>query len=721
MQFVVFDFDGPIFDGRAAAALAIKKTIQNFESSFAPPRLSLSALALFGPKRIISVLYPDLDIADRNRVCAFYEEHLHESEQNLGIPETVREVLQTLRSSGFSLAIYSGRKTDDLQSLLHQAGTAQYFTFVGGTPTFTKPSGEFFRQLAQTNNISLSEIIYVGDSDWDYDSAIDGKVTYYHAGWTGEPSATAIKKADVVLESLADLVGLLVSSQAQISDSGDALKELVNAIPRNEFSFYAGAGVSVPSGIGGWEDHYHKVLMGLSAGFMAYDSDLPEVIQRLAANPVRAKRVFDAFRASFDLERCFPNAYHFAMLRSNATRIWTSNYDDLFEKARIVGQFGGTRIVSNDDTLLQSFGEPHLVIKMNGDFSSARFDEDLNWGLVFLQEQFDRAEKDRREVWRLFEDDYRQRSIIFVGVSFGDPVLRRILAVARQKISRTRYNHYLITKKATDSASRARQIMHAENLQRASIISVFTDSHDEILDHVQKISLTAYKPIVGFSGDVGRIENEELAANVIPDGMSLTAAEVGRACANLAAQLARNKIRITSGAAPFVGKPAVEAAFSINPLLAHFYLRRHGGSAYRATAPAIVVSGNDYESMRARFISELSLLIAIGGRSDSSGRSGTITEVEMAIDRCIPVLLLTPAGGDVKQQYNRLRTRMDKAYKDETLTRTIAELNDEINLLAPSDLLSYATENLPDRVEKLLRVLMGAAIALQAGAQSRDW
>ena len=72
---------------------------------------------------------------------------------------------------------------------------------------------------------------------------------------------------------------------------------------------------------------------------------------------------------------------------------------------------------------------------MNGDFDSAQYRSDLDWDLVFLEEQFDTAELKRREIWRLFEDDYRNKLIVFIGVSFKDPALRRILSVTAQSNS----------------------------------------------------------------------------------------------------------------------------------------------------------------------------------------------------------------------------------------------------------------------------------------------
>ena len=90
MRYVVFDFDGPLFDGRKAAAIALERTLTHFDSTYPRPSLSFSALALFGPKRLLSVVYPELGIAERERVCLYYLEQLHACERNIGVDEAVR-------------------------------------------------------------------------------------------------------------------------------------------------------------------------------------------------------------------------------------------------------------------------------------------------------------------------------------------------------------------------------------------------------------------------------------------------------------------------------------------------------------------------------------------------------------------------------------------------------------------------------------------------------
>ena len=310
------------------------------------------------------------------------------------------------------------------------------------------------------------------------------------------------------------------------------------------------------------------------------------------------------------------------MLRSDAQHIWTSNYDDLFEKANTDARTIRS-IIHDDESLLKEASSTRIVIKMKGDFEAARFRDDLNWGLVFLQEQFDRAEQQRPEIWRRFEDDYRHKSILFVGMSFRDPVLRRIVAVARQRIPRTQRNHYIFIKRDSDPVSRVKQVMFAENLRRASICTVFRDSYEEIADCVARIAMISCRPIVGFSGDVGTL-HAPVDPDRVADGLLTTPAQIHAICHSAGRELARKGFRITSGCAPFVGIPAVEAASEVASTNARFYLRRGGGTKYTGRAAVVVSKREDYESMRQQFIPELSVLIAIAGLTPPGKSSGPL-------------------------------------------------------------------------------------------------
>src|ERR1700722_7346560 len=213
MQHIVFDFDGPIFDGRRAAVLALNRTFDHFEKLYGRPQLYLDTLPLFPPNMLISLLYRKLDLVDREPIQIFYQDLLHAAEREIGIDKTVRERLEVLKDNGFKLAIFSGRQLDDLQSVLQDLGLARYFSSLGCRPQYHKPSGQYLRDLAAEFGVSMPEMPFLGDSDLDYLSADAADATYYHAGWSGEPNAKAFRQARAVFGSLTDFVDFVVEER----------------------------------------------------------------------------------------------------------------------------------------------------------------------------------------------------------------------------------------------------------------------------------------------------------------------------------------------------------------------------------------------------------------------------------------------------------------------------------------------------------------------------
>ena len=219
----------------------------------------------------------------------------------------------------------------------------------------------------------------------------------------------------MLLRSVEDMTAVLCDTPRRSLASHQSMPtNLVEAIRAGRLVFYAGAGVSVPSGIGGWEDHYLPIMRRLHVGPWIDDFNLPELLQLVAADSARSENVYRLFKQSFADRQPRPNAYHYAMIRSGASHIWTTNYDQLFESTLVGGGFPH-RVVKNDRELLENFEHSQLIVKMNGDFEHSTYAANLDWGIVLLEEQFDLAESRRREIWRFFEDDYRSASIVFVG------------------------------------------------------------------------------------------------------------------------------------------------------------------------------------------------------------------------------------------------------------------------------------------------------------------
>jgi phosphoglycolate phosphatase-like HAD superfamily hydrolase len=712
---LIIDLDGPLFNGREAMLKAMNATVEQFAELHGRPSRNLKSLPLLAPTELIHLVYAETDLPpnDLSHVREYYRDVLKRTEDLIDIEQPVRKWLATMVQYRWSLAILTSRREEEAVSLLTAKGVAAQFKVVVGRDSgpMQKPSGAGITSILEKLSKSSVSAVMVGDSDSDFAAAKAAGVAYIHAGWSTEPSTVQLLNPSLVVGRPQDVCDALQASPLTLSPAG--LPDLlVKAIELGDLALFAGAGVSIPSGLGGWKEHYQPLLEQTGVNWMTGTRDLPDVLQLACTTDEGSLKVFDEFKNSFG-GRPRPNYYHFAMLRTLARRIWTSNYDQLFERAIDIGGLD-QRVVKDDKELLNNYAAGRLVIKVNGDFEDATFDKNLRWGVVLTRQQFDRALTERPEVWRLFEDDFRNRSLVFVGVSFQDPILRQVVAIATDRIPRTHHTHYLLAKVPDNPMERTLQTREAQNLEKFHIRTLWFQTHADIRHFVAKVAVVARRPIVGVAGSTQTQGLGSDSDSVVLLNGQLKAAQLRELNVVLGQVLARQGYRVTSGGAPYVGMEAVEAAFVIRPSCARFYFRHGGGRNYRRLAPAIIVEGAGYGDMRRRFIGELSLLIAMGGHRVDGDDGGVEEEIKLATEFGVPVLLFPQAGGDVARLRGSFMDNLGTRYSGEVLSSAIRQANETCATVAPEELQNFVRRDFACIVENVLEALVESTIDAKA-------
>ncbi len=714
---VIADFDGPIFDGRAARQTAYEQTLEKFADAVGKPDLDLRGVPLYGPQRFIDLMYSPFGLSRRKlaEICSFYTTKLYAAEGEMSVSADVLTWLAAMQGTGIDMAILTNRKTSEVTALVTQLGISEYFRLIVGRdgPVRPKPAPDPIIHIMAELGARPEDTVVIGDSDSDYEAANAAGVSYYHVGWSAEPTTVATRFPALVIEELNDFCSIISKARRSPFITKDLPSSLLNALEEGNLSWFAGAGVSIPSGLGSWHSHYYNLFRRLGIAWMTRYRDIPDTLQLACSDPHLASELFDAFKNSFGAVHK-PSGYHFAMIRSLAARIWTSNYDQLFERAIDRSGVEGRRVVRDDSGLLNHFRDSRLVIKVNGDFENATFHQDLDWGVVATQEQFDKADAQRREIWRLFEDDYRNRCLIFVGISLQDPILRRVVALAASRVPRTRHLHYLLLRVPADPSEYVLQSLAAKNLERYGIETLFFTDFPGIQDFVSRIAVRSRRPIIGISGDT-ETADPEVDSKVLPGGF-VNGAALRAINSALGRVLANARLRVTSGCAPYVGREAVNSAFEVNDAMGRFYLRKGGGRAYQRTAPAIIVNSPSYDGMRERFIGEVSVLIAMGGRSGDLSNSGVIDEINRATQLRAPVLLIPQVGGDVSQYHPEFMRRLSEYYEDAGLCQAVRNANEVISSISPQELLTFARTRMVRQVENVLHALVEAACEATAAS-----
>jgi HAD superfamily hydrolase (TIGR01549 family) len=718
---VIFDFDGPLFDGRSARNRALRQVHDEVCAEFGPFDIEIDQLPLLTPDAtLISTYAQRQDILKRlDHFDQRFREAIKAEELTQPFIEGTLATIDELRKKGCKIAILSLRPEAELKALLRTLRAPRRFDYVSGrdTPPAAKPARESVLEICGAAGASPERTIFVGDTDIDLNTARAAGVEYFHAGWSKEPSSRSVPDCNLVLQRPGELVILVAGSQASPREMFDT-QSAARAILEGPFSFFAGAGVSVASGVGDWKNAYKPVLGRFFPERLMTGYSLPELLDLICAVDMAPEQLFDAFKKAFNDVTPQPSEYHFSMVRSACSTIWTTNYDTLFERARDNARESMYTVTSNAD-MQDSFGAGRLIVKVNGDFNSAKFDpHSRNWNIVLTEEQFDRSEVERPEIWRYFEDEYRSSSLIFVGVSFGDPMLKRILSIASRRVMRTRRKHFVLMKRPRTHGELLIFNRQSEVLRSRNLFVLGFDDYPDIADFVSQVCAMSRRPAVGFSGithfaapDGREPSAADLASNPLPGGQ-LSKSRTAVLAADMGRLLAERGYRVISGHGLGVGVAAVQAAHDIDASRAKFVIRKEGKTIVRRGVSVAYVEGaSNYSAARRKLVGSSAIMIAMGGNSvDEKGvepiASGTADEVLQAIEAQTPVLLFPQCGGDVYACRETFLQRMKDGYRDAAVRDNTIRLNQQIAGLSSDDLIDFVGIDFTNAVDRLITALI---------------
>lgn len=174
---LVFDWDGTLIDSieRIATSLQIASELvcgMHISSSAARNVIGLGLI------EAVSQLHPEADDATINALCEAYKQHyLYESEIEAPLFDGVVEMLDDLRSRGFTLAIATGKSRTGLDHSLASHQLAHYFSSTRcAGENRSKPHPEMLLGVLQDVGASIEQAIMIGDSEHDMKMASNAGV-----------------------------------------------------------------------------------------------------------------------------------------------------------------------------------------------------------------------------------------------------------------------------------------------------------------------------------------------------------------------------------------------------------------------------------------------------------------------------------------------------------------------------------------------------------------
>ncbi|ATE61884.1 SIR2 family protein [Thauera sinica] len=219
-------------------------------------------------------------------------------------------------------------------------------------------------------------------------------------------------------------------------------------ILNGEAALFVGAGVSRSAGFVDW-----KALLSDVADELDLDIGKEHDLLALAQYHVNGhggraelnQQLIDVFTR--DAEQ---TEMHSTLARLPIDTVWTTNYDQLLEKAY---ESAGRRVevkLSIQNLAQARKGRDVTLYKMHGCVTQPH-------DAVLTKQDYEIYDLERRLFTDSLKGDFIEKTILFLGFSFSDPNVERILAKVREQLGQNQRTHYWIARRPPQTCPMGRR------------------------------------------------------------------------------------------------------------------------------------------------------------------------------------------------------------------------------------------------------------------------
>jgi hypothetical protein len=418
----------------------------------------------------------------------------------------------------------------------------------------------------------------------------------------------------------------------------DFLREYSGALERRDAALFAGAGLSLPAGLPGWG----ALLEGLARDIgldVTKENDLVALAQfhvnRSAGSRAGLARLV---RETFDRRVPIPDNQRI-LARLPIDRIWTTNYDEILERAWELG--GKTLDVkSRKEDLVVSDPEADAVVyKMHGTASQPDH-------IVLTRDDYELYARRRGSFLKLLAGDLITRNFLFLGLSFTDPNLNHVLGTIRSSFRDMHRQHWTVMRRPGEGYAARRFDHFVTDLHRYGIRTLVIEEWDELTDILRRLEQRFSRKNVFVSGSFpDEVEGPERARVVA------LARRVGR-------MVAERGLNLVSGYGRVVGVSAVSGLVEgLKEMPAGAMRRRLLLHPVREVVPEGMTIDDYKRRTREDLINQAGIVIVVAGTKNGKAAPGVLQEFEMAAAQKKVVLPIASSGHAARQIWETIRAK----------------------------------------------------------------
>lgn len=215
-ELLVFDWDGTLMDSAGEIVGAMQQAIQGVGLPERTPR-QLRQLIGLGFDDVLARLFPDMDPQRvRARIEDYRRRYYRPGRSRAQLFAPVRDTLETLRGSGYTMAVATGNSRRGLDAAMQATDTHGYFAFTRcADESVPKPAPAMMEDILLRSATWPENALMIGDTE--YDIAMARAAGVEAAGVAcGVHDAARLRRAGavVVLDSVAQLPEWLDAERA---------------------------------------------------------------------------------------------------------------------------------------------------------------------------------------------------------------------------------------------------------------------------------------------------------------------------------------------------------------------------------------------------------------------------------------------------------------------------------------------------------------------------
>jgi len=192
---IVIDWDGTLMDSAAGIVASIQEACREMGLAVPTNERARHVIGL-GLQDSLKFAVPELPETAYARFAELYRKHFLAREEGMNLFPGVPDLIAGLHSSGYALAVATGKSRRGLDRALGASGLAEYFCASRcADETHSKPHPAMLLELMGELSRAPSELLMVGDTSHDLDMAASAAVDAVAVTYGAHPEELLRAKA----------------------------------------------------------------------------------------------------------------------------------------------------------------------------------------------------------------------------------------------------------------------------------------------------------------------------------------------------------------------------------------------------------------------------------------------------------------------------------------------------------------------------------------------